>query len=66
MNKGRIVVTGATRKMGSVVVTELLKARYPVHALMYREDARVIPKVQPGPPANKIRIHRIINIILCG
>jgi NAD(P)H dehydrogenase (quinone) len=33
MNRARIIVTGATGKTGSVVVTELLKARYPVRAL---------------------------------
>jgi NAD(P)H dehydrogenase (quinone) len=38
--KPRIVVTGATGKTGSVVVTELLKAGYPVRALVRREDGR--------------------------
>ncbi len=32
MIKPRIVVTGATRKTGSIVVTDLLKADYPVRA----------------------------------
>jgi NAD(P)H dehydrogenase (quinone) len=38
MFKPRIIVTGATGKTGSVVVGELLKARYPVRALVRRED----------------------------
>jgi NAD(P)H dehydrogenase (quinone) len=40
MVKPRIIVTGATGKTGSVVVTELLKASYPVRALVHQEDAR--------------------------
>ena len=40
MTKPRIIVTGATGKTGSVVVSELLKAEYPVRALVHREDAR--------------------------
>src|SRR6516162_5410982 len=40
MTKPRIIVTGATGKTGSVVVTELLKAGYPVRAMAHREDAR--------------------------
>jgi NAD(P)H dehydrogenase (quinone) len=40
MIKPRIVVTGATGKTGSVVVRELLKAGYPVRAMVHREDAR--------------------------
>jgi NAD(P)H dehydrogenase (quinone) len=36
----RIIVTGATGKTGSVVVTELLKAGYPVRAMVHREDQR--------------------------
>src|SRR5499427_2366774 len=40
MTKPRILVTGATGKTGSVVVTELLKAGYPVRALVHREDGR--------------------------
>ena len=40
MIKPRIVVTGATGKTGSVVVSELLKAGYPVRALVHKEDAR--------------------------
>jgi NAD(P)H dehydrogenase (quinone) len=40
MNKPKIIVTGATGKTGSVVVTELLKAGYPVRALTHREDGR--------------------------
>ena len=40
MVKPRILVTGATGKTGSVVVAELLKAGYPVRALVHREDAR--------------------------
>jgi NAD(P)H dehydrogenase (quinone) len=40
MTKPRIIVTGATGKTGSVVVTELLKAGYPVRAMVHREDSR--------------------------
>ncbi len=40
MNKPRIIVTGATGQTGSVVVTELLKAGYPVRAMVHREDSR--------------------------
>ena len=40
MIKPRIIVTGATGKTGSVVVSELLKAGYPVRALVHREDVR--------------------------
>src|SRR6266404_6046958 len=40
MIKPRIIVTGATGKTGSVVVTELLKTSYPVRALVHREDGR--------------------------
>jgi NAD(P)H dehydrogenase (quinone) len=40
MLKPRILVTGATGKTGSVVVTELLKAGFPVRAMVHRQDAR--------------------------
>ncbi|HKV24122.1 MAG TPA: NmrA family NAD(P)-binding protein [Candidatus Acidoferrum sp.] len=40
MSKPRIIVTGATGKTGSVVVTELLRAGYPVRAMVHREDGR--------------------------
>jgi uncharacterized protein YbjT (DUF2867 family) len=40
MIKPRIVVTGATGKTGSVVVSELLKAGYPVRAMVRAEDGR--------------------------
>jgi NAD(P)H dehydrogenase (quinone) len=40
MIEPRIIVTGATGKTGSVVVTELLQAGYPVRALVHREDGR--------------------------
>jgi NAD(P)H dehydrogenase (quinone) len=40
MTKPRIIVTGATGKTGNVVTTELLKAGYPVRAMVHREDAR--------------------------
>jgi NAD(P)H dehydrogenase (quinone) len=40
MIKPRIIVTGATGQTGSVVVSELLKAGYPVRALVHREDGR--------------------------
>jgi uncharacterized protein YbjT (DUF2867 family) len=40
MIKPRILVTGATGKTGSVVVSELLKAGYPVRAMVRREDSR--------------------------
>jgi NAD(P)H dehydrogenase (quinone) len=40
MIKPRIIVTGATGKTGSVVVCEMLKAGYPVRAMVHREDGR--------------------------
>ena len=40
MIKPRIIVTGATGKTGSVVVNELLKAGYPVRAMVDQEDGR--------------------------
>jgi NAD(P)H dehydrogenase (quinone) len=40
MIKPRIIVTGATGKTGSVVVSELRKAGYPVRAMVHREDGR--------------------------
>jgi NAD(P)H dehydrogenase (quinone) len=40
MTKARVLVTGSTGKTGSVVVTELLKAGYPVRAMVRREDGR--------------------------
>ncbi len=40
MIKPRIIVTGATGRTGSVVVTELLRAGYPVRAMVHREDIR--------------------------
>jgi NAD(P)H dehydrogenase (quinone) len=40
MIKPRIFVTGATGKTGSVVATELLRAGFPVRALVHREDSR--------------------------
>jgi NAD(P)H dehydrogenase (quinone) len=40
MIKPRIIVTGATGKTGSVVVAELLRAGYPVRAMVHREDGR--------------------------
>ena len=40
MIKPRIIVTGATGKTGSAVVSELLKAGYRVRAMVHREDAR--------------------------
>ena len=40
MTKPRIIVTGATGKTGSVVVSELLKAGFPVRAMVRREDGR--------------------------
>jgi NAD(P)H dehydrogenase (quinone) len=40
MIKPKILVTGATGKTGSFVVTELLNAGYPVRAMVRREDAR--------------------------
>jgi NAD(P)H dehydrogenase (quinone) len=40
MTHPRIIVTGAAGKTGSIVATELLKAGYPVRALVHREDGR--------------------------
>src|SRR5579863_1652122 len=40
MSHPKILVTGATGKTGSIVVTELLKAGYPVRAMARREDSR--------------------------
>jgi NAD(P)H dehydrogenase (quinone) len=40
MIKPRIIVTGATGKTGSVVVNEVLKAGYPVRAMVHQEDGR--------------------------
>ena len=40
MTKPKILVTGATGKTGSVVTSELLKAGYPVRAMVRREDSR--------------------------
>jgi len=40
VTKPRILVTGATGKTSSVVTSELLKAGYPVRAMVHREDSR--------------------------
>lgn len=40
MRNPRILVTGATGKTGSLVVAELLKAGYPVRAIVHRNDIR--------------------------
>lgn len=40
MIRPRIIVTGATGKTGSAVTAELLKAGYPVRAMVHREDKR--------------------------
>ena len=40
MIKPRIIVTGATGKTGRAVTAELLKAGYPVRAMVHREDNR--------------------------
>jgi uncharacterized protein YbjT (DUF2867 family) len=40
MARPKILVTGATGRTGGAVVAELLKADYPVRALVRREDAR--------------------------
>ena len=42
MTKPRILVTGATGKTGSVVVSELLKAGYPVRTMVRRGDDRSV------------------------
>lgn len=42
MLEPRILVTGATGKTGSVVVAELLKAGYPVRAMVHRDDGRSV------------------------
>jgi nucleoside-diphosphate-sugar epimerase len=51
MLKPRILVTGATGKTGSVVVAELLKAGYPVRAMVHREDGRSARLKKTPPPA---------------
>ena len=38
MTKPRNIVTGASGKTGSVVVSELLRSGYPVRAMVRRED----------------------------
>jgi NAD(P)H dehydrogenase (quinone) len=40
MTKPRIIVTGATGKTGSALTTELLKAGYPVRAMVHQNDGR--------------------------
>jgi len=45
MNQPRIIVTGATGKTGSVVVTELLKTGYPVRAMVHREDSAYLETI---------------------
>ena len=40
MTKPRILVTGATGKTGSIVVADLLRAGYPMRAMVHREDDR--------------------------
>src|SRR5215469_16947653 len=40
MIKPRILVTGATGKIGSAVTAELLRAGYPLRAMVHREDDR--------------------------
>ena len=40
MIKPRIIVTGATGKTGGIVTTQLLKAGYPVRAMVHQEDGR--------------------------
>src|SRR5262249_33854479 len=40
MNRPKILVTGATGRTGAAVVSELLRAGYPVRAMVRREDAR--------------------------
>src|SRR5215813_2679033 len=40
MSRAKILVTGATGRTGAAVVSELLKAGYPVRAMVRREDAR--------------------------
>lgn len=40
MRNPRILVTGATGKIGSLVVAELLKTGYPARAMVHRQDVR--------------------------
>ncbi len=40
MSNPKVLVTGATGRTGAVVVTELLKAGYPVRAMVRADDAR--------------------------
>ncbi len=53
MIKPRIIVTDATGKTGSVVVSELLKAGYPVRALVHREDFRSARLKALGPRSGR-------------
>lgn len=42
MSRPKILVTGATGRTGAAVVSELLKAGYPVRAMVRRESARAV------------------------
>jgi NmrA-like family len=56
MIKPRIIVTGATGKTGSVVTTELLKAGYPVRAMVHREDHRSARLRAQGADRHKVSV----------
>ena len=59
MIKPRIIVTGASGKTGSVVVVELLKAGYPVRALVHKEDGR--SALLKGSSSARRAISRMVN-----
>lgn len=53
MTPPKILVTGATERAGAAVVVELVKAGYPVRALVRRDDGRAnggTPAVRASQP----------------
>jgi len=58
MIRPRIIVTGATGKTGSIVVTELLKAGHPVRAMVRREDERSARLKAQGDPCGRHQLRQ--------